>query len=109
MPSDWGRCPTCKDWDFLGPGHRCKPVFRVWSREHHGADEDGCAVREVDAECAAERWAEEDDAHSADYTIVGGESVTVRVTGPDGAVSWWVVSGEAVPSYTANQREAPDA
>jgi hypothetical protein len=57
--------------------HRCAPEFRVWDAE--GEPSEARAIFAIDAQSAAEEWAERCDVDSADYTIVGGDEVRVCV------------------------------
>jgi hypothetical protein len=102
--SDYGRCPGCKQWGYLST-HRCAPLFLVWRPDDQETEEDARTFHARDAEEAAERWAEEDDQASADYAIVGGSSADLTVRGPDGALTRWTVTGEAVPEYHAREIE----
>lgn len=50
----------------------------------------------------SQKWAEDQDRESADYSIIGGWTPEVRVRRvPDGDVMTFFVSGEAVPHYYA--------
>lgn len=77
--------------------------YRVWCPDYGGTKDDS---RRVDAYCpgyAAERWAERNDADSADYLIVGGQPAVVVVAEAfEGAPEHrFTVSGEQVPKYRA--------
>lgn len=80
----------------------------VWCPEsgHEGPD-DGEEVRAFDAELAAIKWAERDDAHSADYLIVAGRwEPTVLVQAVDGGpIQRFTLTGESVPLYRARKVE----
>ena len=82
-------------------------VFLVWRPELDETEEDAREVFAVDAEQAAEDFAEWDDA-DGDYTIVRGGDATLHVRAKDkpGAAEVFVVSGETVPQYTARAKEA---
>lgn len=100
------KCGVCGQWD-VGP-HRCKPKFEVWCEEAGQPEEDAGVFYASDAEEAAERWAEDDDISSADYSIVSQRSepvVSVRDC-RDGEVKLFRVTGEAVPSYSASEISA---
>jgi len=62
-------------------------------------------VHAVDAELAAERWAEDDDCDSAEYGILRGDDAEVVVTAADGTKTRWKVMGESEPTYYASQIE----
>ncbi len=86
------------------PWSKSGDVFLVWRPENGETIEDAREVEANDAETAAEDWAEWDDCNSADYTIVNGSESTVCVRLRDDVsapVETFVVSGEAVPQYTA--------
>lgn len=77
-------------------------IFLVWSDDE--TDDDAREVRAADAEEAAEDYAEWDDMNSAEYTILKGSEVTVNVCPKGGGETVrFVVSGEAVPQYTARE------
>jgi hypothetical protein len=86
-----------------------KQSFTVWCPEQGETADDGRAFDAFDAEEAAEQWAEQDDWSSAEYSIVGQRSTPiVHVQGPSGDVQRFRVSGEAVPSYSAEHLEDAD-
>jgi len=103
--SRYDRCSICGTYGWID-SHECPPCWRVWEADSHGEDEDGERIYALDAEQAAEKWADETDAYG-DYTIIGGSEATVRVT-PDGGgeTVWFAVSGES-PQYHARKVEAP--
>ena len=74
--------------------------FICWQPDHGSTVEDGRRVRAYDAECAAENYARDDDARSADYLIAGGQPAEVHVF--DGEVTHrFMVSGRSEPVYFA--------
>ncbi len=81
-------------------------LYRVWCPEHGESVEDGTRIEASNAEEAAEDWAEHEDNSSAEYHIVGKRSrpvVCVQAANGVGAVTQWLVRGEAVPSYYATE------
>lgn len=79
-------------------------IFEVRTTEYDSAS--WKKFEAADAEHAAERWAEWEDAHSAEYLIVSGRTEpTVEVRDPEGAITRWMLTGESVPRYRA--RSAP--
>lgn len=100
-----GRCTTCGKW--RGYSHRCPPAFLVWNAEEGLTEEDATVIYAYDAELAAEEWAEEDDANSADYCILKGSEPTVFVKeqGSEAPPKKFRVTGEAVPQYHATEIE----
>ena len=74
--------------------------WSVWD-EDDGGEKDACTVHAVDAQEAAEKYAEWIDSQG-DYTIVGGSNVTlsVRQVGAT-CVYRFLVLGESVATYTA--------
>lgn len=82
-------------------------VFLVWRPENRETEEDAREVFAADEEEAAEDWAEHDDADSVEYAIVKGDDATVLVRKKDGGpVRKFVVTGEAVPHYSAREATA---
>jgi hypothetical protein len=79
--------------------------YVVWCPDRGATKEDGRHINAFDHESAATRWAKWDDAHSADYTIVGGSDAIVLVAAvDDGAPEHkFTVSGESVPVYRAQK------
>lgn len=80
--------------------------YVVWCPDHCESEDDARAIEAHDAEDAAEKWAEKDDCESAEYAIVGGDAVEVRVRDVESAaMSAFEVSGESIPSYHAKEVE----
>jgi hypothetical protein len=80
----------------------------VWVPDSGEDREDAVRVYAYDADLAARKWAEDDDAMSADYSIVGGTPATVGVAATGSAkVEWREVSGESVPEYRSREVEKP--
>ncbi|VVE78133.1 hypothetical protein [Pandoraea sputorum] len=77
--------------------------FTVWCPERDQDFADGRAFDAYDEAGAAAKWAEYDDAYSAEYSIVGGKEVTVMVRNEAEQDSSFVVSGEAEPVYFARE------
>ncbi|WP_291784457.1 hypothetical protein [Luteibacter sp.] len=82
-----------------------RTAYRVWCPERGSTKEDGMRVDAFSPESAAVKWAERDDADSADYLIVRGNDATVLVAEDhDGAQEHrFTVSGESCPVYRARQ------
>ena len=78
-------------------------TYLVWCPDRGATKEDGRRVLAYDPSSAATRWAEWDDASSADYTIVGGTPADVVVAEDrDGAPEHrFTVTGESCPIYRA--------
>lgn len=102
------RCPKCDEYawrTFSGP-HECPPAWGVWLPERGEDRDDARKVYACDEESAATKWAERDDAHSADYAIVGGDDATVYVApyyDNTASARVFVVRGESVPTYYASE------
>ncbi|MCC7546164.1 MAG: hypothetical protein IT532_00190 [Burkholderiales bacterium] len=80
--------------------------FVVWDPDGGRGEEDGREFNALDAQAAVAAWADWDDDANSDYRIVCGEVVTVQVRDlQTNESSKWVVSGEAVISYTAVKYE----
>ena len=93
-------CPTCGEFSYTY--HKCSLVWSVYSPDRGEDESDAVLVRALDAEDAAEKWAERDDS-DGDYTIVGGSSVEVICISSAGVQTRWRVSGETVPQYYARE------
>lgn len=96
-------CSECRAAHYAGL-HR--PQWRVFEREYHTDEEgfDGWVCRAVDAEDAAERYAEHADSDSAEYAIVGGRHepiVDVYSLPTNEHVGTYRLTGEVVPNYIA--------
>lgn len=78
--------------------------YVVWCPElgHEGPDDGATVKGALDAEQAAVRWAEREDAHSNDYWIVGGGGTTVMVRDSYGVTRTVRVRGEPRPRYYAS-------
>lgn len=84
---------------------RVKKEFAVWCPEQGETSDDAWQCQAFDAEDAAEEWAEHEDYSSAEYDIVGQRTtpqVYVLEAGTTEA-RLFRVSGEAVPSYYAEE------
>lgn len=109
-------CNRCGDLmlNAYGPrglfrSHTCPPAWRVWCIDDGETEEDARTVYATHAEAAAEKWAEQLD-QGGNYLIVGGAVMTVGVrqdTG-EGEAAYFVVGGEAVPSYHAKPMKLDD-
>ncbi len=95
--SDW--CKECRRSHETG-FH--SPLWKVWCPHDGEKMTDARLIRAPDAESAAERWAELDDAAGI-YRIRGGLEIIVTVRGSaSGALPYrFEVVGESVPQYTA--------
>lgn len=94
-------CPSCREWRW--EGHRCPPPWRVWNLDNGETEDDGgVTVYALTPAGAVEKWAEDDDRHSADYNIVGGETPLVGVRSlaiPGAQAAYFWARGETVPQY----------
>lgn len=83
-------------------------TFDVWVPEDGEEPGDNRLIEAVDAEAAAEAFADERD-RDGDYTCVAGTPVTVLVHQKDaagdyvGPVKSFTVTGESIPSYSARE------
>jgi hypothetical protein len=98
----FNQCSLCGDYHLSS--ENCKPTWLVWCPDR-GEDVHGARrFAGIDAEHAAERWAQYDDVSSAEYHIVGGgEAVVCVVPSDDPAqvAKRFRITGEAVPQYSA--------
>lgn len=95
-------CRTCGFYDWEHPKDGCPPAYMMWRPENAETEADAKKIHGTSPEDAIERWADRDDA-DGDYCIVNGSEATVMVKDSVGVVTRWVVSGEAVPTYTARE------
>lgn len=97
--SDFARCPNCRSYDFLSR-HRCPPVWEA--RPEWDCDDYWTEVHAVDAESAAEKFAEIYDRDGGEYSIVSGRFrdciIQVRKPGED-QIDRYSIDAEAVPTY----------
>ncbi len=76
--------------------------FYVWCPARGQSDADALAITAPGPREAACEWAQHDDATSVEYDIAKGNDVTLMVRDKDNReLSEWIVSGEAVPHYSA--------
>lgn len=116
--SDFQRCEICDEYDWLSK-HKCKPAWFVISEDEYNELEMGLWTLEEmiddlglvyarDHSTAAEKWAARDDQNSGEFYIASGNEVTVVVMRPDEKLEQhqkFVVTGEAVPEYTATTKK----
>jgi len=77
--------------------------FLVWCPERGETESDAKEIAALASDDAAEQWASDADADSADYDILKGSvQVCVRERGIED-VERFDVSGEAVPQYYAKR------
>ena len=78
-------------------------LYIVWRPDWEQTREDGRRIEAHSPSYACEQWAQREDADSADYLIVRGESVELMVVelGSSLMPFLYSVSGESVPSYYA--------
>jgi hypothetical protein len=94
-------CKTCGNFKMFD-SHLCPPAFKCLP-EGETYEE---TIYARDAETAAEKYAEQFDSEY-DYSILRGTAMRMQVTSPDGEVSYFEVTGESVPEYSASGIEAP--
>jgi hypothetical protein len=86
--------------------HVCPPKWDVW--ETTEAREDARHIYARNADIAAEKYAERDDANG-EYSIVGGSPIWVCVAKHGSEeISTFTVEGESVPEYTATEISKED-
>lgn len=103
-PGRYERCGICDEWGYGGK-HQCPPIWecRVFETKY---ENDWQEVYAVDAERAAEKFAEDYDCHG-DYDIVkrGCEEIEVRKAG-SADIMMVDISAESRPHYYGSVREA---
>jgi hypothetical protein len=92
------QCPKCAEW-VSSDRHVCSPEYEIRGGDY---SDEWKKIHAPDPGTAVERWAERDDAGSAEYRIASGKSAKVYVCDPNGNVTRWTVSGERVPQYSAS-------
>ncbi len=70
--------------------------YLCWN-EDEDEEEDARPIEATCPDYAAEKWAEEDDSNSAEYSISKGNAATVCVKSPDGTVNKYVIHGKLDP------------
>ena len=106
--SDYDRCPTCQEYAWLKT-HKCSPIWLVFTEDRHEDWDEADRVYANSPREAAEKWAEDDDCESAEYSIVAGTAAAVqvrRLDEPDTDPVWWTVSGESFPTYRATEAKS---
>lgn len=104
MSTNWGTCPRCAAYGYLP--HDCK-AYKCAIEEP--GEPYWCTVYALDAERAAEKYADEYDC-GGDYTILkqgeAGETYILVRDGENNAAEHerFHVTGEAVPQYRARLR-----
>jgi hypothetical protein len=86
--------------------HVCAPEWECRLEDH--GDEDWETIHALDAETAAEKFAEVYDCEGGEYAIVGGRirNCIIQVRKPDGSdVTRWAIEAETVPQYRATQTD----
>lgn len=107
---DLGKCKICGAYSCLR-GHKCDPIWYVMFAEdspHYYSGDIPWKIRAHDAQDAAEKFAERFDSESADYTVVGGEPITITVwpkDTPDNKQTF-TVNGAMIPEYWAEEEVA---
>lgn len=96
-------CLICGEFKYTNY-HKCHPAWLVWQLDGE-TENDAITVYGIDAQDAAEKWADKQDSYG-DYWIVQGGNpiVCVRSASADDApIEYLAVEGEAVPQYHAQQ------
>lgn len=99
------QCPICGDWiyDWENRPHVCKPKHLLL-HDYYGDDwDDAFEVYAFDHEEAAEKWADETQC-DWDYCLLDGAHIDVQVKSvSDGEVKTLRLTGESVPTYSAEE------
>jgi len=101
-----GHCPRCREWKLYPEKCRCQR-FEV-SEPWQDKVEDGQwgSVYAVDAEEAAEKFAETSDCDSGEYSIIRAGSGEIWTRDKDGNIQKWGITAEAVPTYSAREKRS---
>ncbi len=109
-------CPTCGVYDYFGTGfgaHKCKPAWEC--RGDWQDDDEWQTIHAIDAEEAAEKYAEKYDCESGEYAIVSGngrDETIILTRKPDNSgltPERWVIEAETIPHYRATKIESEAA
>ncbi len=100
--SDYRRCKTCGEFDFLN-SHKCQPCYEASAPEAFGEDE-WQKVYAYDEKEAAEKFAEEYDRDEHDLMNGGDMEVWIRKPG-EIEIFKFNCTGEAIPTYYAHKIE----
>lgn len=96
---EWGDCRRCETIGVRIAFHVCPPAYRVF--DPACCEEfDAVEVRAHDAESAALKYAERHDPDRHEYSILR-DGLTVLVVSPTGERQRFELTGESVPSYSA--------
>lgn len=103
-------CKTCGGYLSTYPKHVCPPKFECRFDEKDKTDRDWCEVYAIDAESAAEKFADKHDCEN-EYRILEladrCEEV-IEVKDATGAITLWNIRAESIPHYYAEKIEAED-
>ena len=99
------KCPKCNEFVITYEGcreHKCLPQFEVWHEEYCGSDTK--TIFAVNHHDAAVRYGAWYDPYTADYPLLNGEVLTIKVRKID-EMEWktFKVRGETVPEYYAKE------
>ncbi len=97
------QCPRCKQWrlyDCRCILFQCAEPWQNKVSENNWQD-----VYAVDAESAAEEFAERSDSHG-DYTIIRKGEGVIWVRDVENKITIFDIEAESVPQYTAHERAA---
>lgn len=103
---DYGDCRRCEAFAVKVASHRCPPTYRVFDPDF-SEEANAVEVPARSAEDAAVRYADRYDSDHHEMGILR-HGVTVTVIGPDGGRTRFNLTGESVPSYSAEEVEADD-
>lgn len=95
-------CKTCGAF-FVNEFHKCPPIWLCWI-EYNQEECDAREVHAYSADAAAEKYAEDYDSDSGEYSIVSGRAESVCVVKDRaGKILRFALSGESVPRYSATE------
>lgn len=100
----YGDCRRCEAFAVKVDSHRCPPTYRVFAPDF-SEEENAVEVPAHSAEDAAVRYADRYDSDHHEMGILR-DGLTVTVIAPTGARARFNLTGESVPSYSAEEVEA---
>lgn len=99
-----GRCPRCHEFKVIAIKCYCQPFGCAINWNGTVGDDAYETVYAVDAEAAAEKFAEDDDGNSGEYTIARNGHGEVWTRDGAGLVQRWMVQAEQVVHYHARAK-----
>lgn len=101
-----GRCPRCREWKLYPENCRCRRFEVGEPFQGKIEDDQWNYVYAADAEEASEKFAEQSDWDSSEYSIIKAGSGEIWTRDEDGNIQKWDITAEAVPTYSAREKRS---